>query len=104
MLINEAGPAHLRASPHTPMIDATSIEAFREEVRAFALREIAPYIRELDAEERFEPALLQRMGEAGLLGACLPRALGGRGLGYHHLGVLCEELERVDTFARVVIS
>ena len=82
----------------------TSIEAFREEVRAFALREIAPKIRQLDAEERFDPSLLHAMGEAGLLGACIPRALGGRGLGYHHLGVLCAELERVDTFARVVIS
>jgi glutaryl-CoA dehydrogenase (non-decarboxylating) len=81
-----------------------SVEAFREEVRGFGLREIAPKIRELDAEERFDPSLLRAMGEAGLLGACIPRALGGRGLGYHHLAALCEELERIDTFARVVIS
>lgn len=81
-----------------------SLEVFREEVRAFALREIAPKIRELDAEERFDPSILRAMADAGLLGVCLPKALGGRGLGYHHLGVLCEELERVDTFARVIIS
>jgi glutaryl-CoA dehydrogenase (non-decarboxylating) len=81
-----------------------SLEEYREQVRAFALREIAPKIRALDAEERFDPAILRAMGEAGLLGACIPRALGGGGLGYHHLGVLCEELERVDTFARVIIS
>lgn len=78
--------------------------AFREEVRAFAEGEIAPKIRALDAEERFDPTLAQKMAEAGLLGACIPRALGGRGLSYHHLGILCEELERVDTFARVIIS
>lgn len=77
---------------------------FRAEVRAFAEREIAPRIRALDAEERFEPAIVRKMAEAGLLGACIPRALGGRGLSYHHLGILCEELERVDTFARVIIS
>jgi len=78
--------------------------AYRAEVREFALREIAPRIRQLDAEERFDPAILRAMGDAGLLGACIPRALGGRGLDYHHLGALCEELERVDTFARVIIS
>jgi glutaryl-CoA dehydrogenase (non-decarboxylating) len=78
--------------------------AFRAEVRDFAEREIAPKIRALDAEERFDPAIVRRMADAGLLGACLPRALGGRGLSYHHLGILCEELERVDTFARVIIS
>lgn len=81
-----------------------SLEEYREQVRAFALREIAPKIRALDAEERFDPAILRAMSEAGLLGACIPRALGGGGLGYQHLGVLCEELERVDTFARVIIS
>jgi glutaryl-CoA dehydrogenase (non-decarboxylating) len=84
------------------MSDPTA--AFRAEVRAFARREIEPRIRELDAAERFDPAITRAMGEAGLLGACIPRALGGRGLDYHHLGALCEELERVDTFARVVIS
>jgi glutaryl-CoA dehydrogenase (non-decarboxylating) len=78
--------------------------AFREEVRRFAEREIAPKIRELDAQERFDPYILRAMAGAGLLGVCLPRALGGRGLSYHHLGFLCEELERVDTFARVIIS
>lgn len=79
-------------------------EVFREEVRAFAEREIAPKIRELDAAEQFDPAILDRMRDAGLLGICIPRALGGRGLGYRHLGIACEELERVDTFARVVLS
>jgi glutaryl-CoA dehydrogenase (non-decarboxylating) len=78
--------------------------AFRERVREFAEREIAPKIRDLDAEERFDPAILRAMADAGLLGVCIPRALGGLGLDYHHLGIACEELERVDTFARVILS
>ena len=73
-------------------------------MRNFAEREIAPKIRDLDAQERFDPELLRALAEAGLLGVCLPRSLGGRGLSYHHLGFLCEELEQVDTFARVIIS
>jgi glutaryl-CoA dehydrogenase (non-decarboxylating) len=77
---------------------------FREEVRALAEREIAPKIRQLDAEERFDASIVRAMAEAGLLGICIPQALGGRGLSYHHLAVAFEELERVDTFARVILS
>lgn len=44
------------------------------------------------------------MAEAGLLGVCIPKALGGMGLSYHHLAAACEELERFDTFARVILS
>ncbi len=79
-------------------------EAFRGTVRAFAEREIAPQIRALDAEERFEPRMLRAMGETGLMGVCIPRRFGGMGLDYHCLALACEELERIDTFARVVLS
>src|SRR3569833_1729199 len=81
-----------------------SLEEFRERVRTLGEREIAPRIRELDAEERFEPAIIRAMAAEGLLGACIPHTLGGSGLSYHHLAALCEELERWDTFARVIIS
>lgn len=79
-------------------------ESFRLSVREFAEREIAPKIRVLDAEERFDPGILRAMGKAGLLGVCLPRALGGQGRDYHCLAIACEEVERIDTFARVVLS
>lgn len=85
-------------------LSTLSLDALREHVRAFGEREIAPRIRQLDAEERFEPAILRGLAEAGLLGVCIPRALGGSGLSYHHLAAACEELERFDTFARVILS
>lgn len=81
-----------------------SLAEFREEVYAFARRAIEPSIRELDAAERFDPASLRAMAGAGLLGICIPRALGGRGLGYHYLAAACEEVERIDTFPRVILS
>ena len=84
-------------------VDPHDLAVFREEVRE-VMREIAPKIRELDAEERFDPAIARAMADGGLLGICIPRALGGRGLSYHHLGAAMEELERVDTFARVILS
>jgi len=81
-----------------------SHRAFREEVRAFAERVIAPRIRELDAEERFDRDILTQMAEAGLLAIAIPRAYGGRGLDYHSLALASEEVERVDSFARVILS
>lgn len=79
-------------------------EQFRARIRTLARRVIAPLIRDLDAREAWDPTVLQELRAAGLLGLCLPRRLGGGGLSYHHLGIACEELERIDTFARVILS
>lgn len=77
---------------------------FAQRVRQYAEREIAPKIRQLDAEERYDPDIAIAMGEAGFLGVCIPRALGGLGLDYHCLALACEEVERIDTFGRVILS
>jgi glutaryl-CoA dehydrogenase (non-decarboxylating) len=86
----------------------------RQTVRDFAEKEVAPYIREWDrsgAEHDSGPEnrphirrVLQRMGELGLLGICVPAKYGGTGMDYLSLAVVCEELERVDSFLRVVMS
>jgi glutaryl-CoA dehydrogenase (non-decarboxylating) len=86
----------------------------RQTVRDFAEKEVAPYIREWDrsgAEHDSGPEnrphirrVLQRMGELGLLGICIPAKYGGTGMDYLSLAVVCEELERVDSFLRVVMS
>ena len=44
------------------------------------------------------------MGELNLLGVCIPEEYGGAGFDYISLGLVCEELEAVDTFLRVVMS
>ncbi|MBV6459492.1 MAG: Acyl-CoA dehydrogenase [Fimbriimonadaceae bacterium] len=48
--------------------------------------------------------MLEKMGEAGMLGVCMPESYGGMGADYISLGIVCEELERADTSARVVLS
>jgi glutaryl-CoA dehydrogenase (non-decarboxylating) len=78
--------------------------ALRQTIREFAETEVAPKIRENDAEQKFDPAILKRMGELGLLGICLPARYGGAGMDYLALAVACEELERMDTSLRVVMS
>lgn len=86
----------------------------RQTVRHFAEKEVAPFIREWDRSgaaqyegpetRAYIRPVLRRMGELGFLGICLPRRYGGAGMDYLALAVVCEELERVDSFLRVVMS
>ncbi|MBL8126425.1 MAG: acyl-CoA dehydrogenase family protein [Chloroflexia bacterium] len=76
----------------------------RDTVREFAAREVAPYIREWDANGEFHPEILYRMGELGLLGLPIPEEYGGAGMDYVAFALACEELEYVDTFMRVAMS
>jgi glutaryl-CoA dehydrogenase (non-decarboxylating) len=73
-------------------------------VRDFAEKEIEPVIKEHDRQHEHIPWLFKRMGELGLLGVCIPARYGGAGMDYISLGLSCEELERVDTSLRVVMS
>ena len=89
-------------------------DMLRKTVRDFAEKEVAPHIRAWDRSgaradegpenrEHIRP-ILQRMGELGLLGICVPAKYGGAGMDYLALAVVCEELERVDSALRVVMS
>jgi glutaryl-CoA dehydrogenase (non-decarboxylating) len=73
-------------------------------VRRFAESEVAPTIKEWDRKQDMAPHVLPRMGELGILGIYLPVRYGGQGYDYITLGLVCEELERVDTSLRVVMS
>jgi glutaryl-CoA dehydrogenase (non-decarboxylating) len=73
-------------------------------VREWGAREVAPRIRELDREHRFDPNILPQMAKLGLLGCSVPAAYGGAGMDYISLGLVSEELEYVDTSLRVVMS
>lgn len=84
----------------------------RQTVRDFAEKEVAPFIQEWDRKgagpdagtaEHMIP-IIKRMGELGFLGVCLPQKYGGAGFDYLGLAVVCEELERVDTTLRVIVS
>src|SRR5262245_40287328 len=78
--------------------------ALRRTLREFTDREVAPYIREWDRAQEFQPGILTRLGEVGVLGICIPQKYGGAGMDYFALAVACEELERADTFLRVIMS
>lgn len=73
-------------------------------VRDFCQKEVAPVIKEADRTQTMHPSLLPRMGELGILGICIPAKYGGQGFDYITLGLVCEELEAMDTSLRVVMS
>ena len=73
-------------------------------VREWGAREVAPRIRELDREHRFDKKILTQMADLGLLGCSVPQEYGGAGMDYISLGIVSEELEYVDTSLRVIMS
>ena len=76
----------------------------RDMAREFAEREAAPYVREWDANQTYNRDIIDKMGEAGILGLPIPEEYGGLGLDYVSLALACEEFEYVDTSLRVVLS
>lgn len=79
-------------------------ELIRESAYKFGQNEILPDLRERDREARSDRAALEKMGAAGMLGISIPAKYGGSDTDYISLGIVCEELERADTSARVVMS
>ena len=73
-------------------------------VRDYCRKEVAPVIKEADRNQTMHPSILPRMGELGILGICIPERYGGQGFDYITLGLVCEELEAMDTSLRVVMS
>jgi glutaryl-CoA dehydrogenase (non-decarboxylating) len=73
-------------------------------VRAWGAKEVAPRIRELDREHRFDENILVHMADMWLLGCSVPTEYGGAGMDYISLGIVSEELEYVDTSLRVIMS
>jgi glutaryl-CoA dehydrogenase (non-decarboxylating) len=74
-------------------------------VREWGQREVAPKIKALDREHRFDRDLiLGGMTRLGLLGISVPAEYGGAGMDYISLGLASEELEYIDTSLRVIMS
>ncbi len=68
----------------------------RDMAREFTDQEIRPRAAEIEREHRVPRALLDRMGEIGLLGVAIPEEHGGAGLGETGLCLVMEELTRGD--------
>ncbi|MCW5935989.1 MAG: acyl-CoA dehydrogenase family protein [Fimbriimonadaceae bacterium] len=79
-------------------------DLIRESAYKFGQNVYLPGLAERDRAHASDPGVLKKMGEAGLLGVSIPQEYGGMGADYIALGIVCEELERADSTARVVMS
>lgn len=79
-------------------------ELIREMALKFGRQEILPGLAERDREAKSDREMLDKMAAAGILGIGIPEKYAGSGTDYISLGIACEELERADTSARVVMS
>jgi butyryl-CoA dehydrogenase len=75
-----------------------------ESAREFCDKEIAPRVRENDRAGRFDRELASKFGEMGYLGAPVAEEYGGRGLDYLSYSLIVEQVGRVDSSARTVVS
>jgi alkylation response protein AidB-like acyl-CoA dehydrogenase len=90
-----------------PMLDFSLTEEQQSAarmVREFGEKEVYPTIKEWDRKQEMNPAVLPRMAELGILGINIPVRYGGQGFDYVTLGLVCEELERIDSTLRVAMS
>jgi alkylation response protein AidB-like acyl-CoA dehydrogenase len=76
--------------------ETESEKILRQTVRDFAKKEIAPYSRQWDEEERFPWELIPKLAELGLMGMRIPESLGGAGMSMQDNAIVIEELARVD--------
>lgn len=72
------------------------ITALRESVERFAQDEIAPHAQDWDRESRYPDAMIQRLGEQGLMGVVVPEEYGGAGGNYLMFAAILEVLGRYD--------
>jgi acyl-CoA dehydrogenase len=67
---------------------------FRQAVRAFVEKEVAPQVEEWEAAGQIPKSIWPRMGELGFLGVEYDEKYGGAGADFLTTAVLCEEMAR----------
>ena len=68
----------------------------QETAYKFAVNEIEPIAKECDREEKCPRDVWKKACETGLVGVIVPEEYGGPGLGFFELGLITEQLSRVD--------
>ena len=76
----------------------------RTTVRDFAEKEVAPFARDNNRDERFPVDIVKKMGEMGFLGLNLPVEYGGGGSDYTSYCIMLEELGHADLGMAVTVS
>ena len=76
----------------------------RDTARQFSRDVLLPRVIDDFREERFDPAVMQQMGQLGLLGPTIPAEYGGAGVNHVAYGLAAREIEAIDSGYRSAMS
>ena len=76
----------------------------RDTAESYARTALLPRVTRAYLDENFDRDIMLEMGALGLLGATIPEAYGGAGLGYVSYGLIAREVEKVDSGYRSAMS
>ena len=79
-------------------------QLIRQTAREFTNREIVEQAKQNARDHHFDLELVKKIADQGYLGAIVPQAYGGAGLGYLDYGLVVEEIGRGCSSIRTVIS
>lgn len=101
--MDESGSVpHDGIAPLTLLTDEERM--FRASAYEFALNEIGPKVREMDAEGVFRKEVLEQFFTQGFMGISVPEEYGGSGGSFFMSVLAIEEFARVDASASVIID
>jgi glutaryl-CoA dehydrogenase len=75
----------------------------RDSTRSYAREKLMPRILEANRHEKFDPKIMREMGELGLFGATI-KGYGCAGVSHVAYGLICKEVEWVDSGYRSALS
>ena len=88
-----------------PLTSLNEEEAlFRRNIRNFAEVTIEPIVARMDEDAQYDPDLLPRLFELGLMGIEIPERYGGSGSSFFMACLAIEELSRVDASVGVLVD
>ena len=76
-------------------------QMLQDMAKKFAENEIAPTLEEDEANHRFRPEIVQKMGELGFFGCAIPEEYGGNGMGFLESVVIAEQIAKVSASWRL---
>jgi len=79
-------------------------QLFREMVREFAAKEVAPLANRVDEEGVFPHETVKQIGELGLMGVAIPTEYGGAGADNVCYAIAMEEIARACASTSVIVS
>jgi len=84
----------MQVSPLTILTEDEKM--MKETVAKFAQEEIAPLVKKMDTDHKFDPALIKSIFENGLMGIEVDSEMGGSGCNFMTTIVAVEELSKID--------